>query len=119
AANGLGLAFRPAAYIGLGASGMIMAAMGMLVAQAVPLWRSGRQGTKLVLTGLGTGAMLFMLFGVDPSSDVLVHATGFLLGTVMGALAALIPEERRRLASRLGAILYAGTVLVTWVLALR
>ncbi|HTH48062.1 MAG TPA: rhomboid family intramembrane serine protease, partial [Candidatus Limnocylindria bacterium] len=70
AANGIGLAFRPAAYIGLGASGMLMAAMGMLVAQAVPLWRSGRQGTKLVLTGLGTGAMLFMLFGVDPSSDV-------------------------------------------------
>ena len=119
AANGIGLAFRPTAYVGLGASGLIMAALGMLVAQPMPRWRAGRYGTKLVLTGLGTGALLFVLFGTDPSADVLVHAAGFLIGTVLGALAALIPEARRRLASRLGAMLTVGIVLVTWVLALR
>ncbi len=119
AANGIGLAFRPTAYVGLGASGLIMAALGMLVAAPMPRWRAGRYGTKLVLTGLGAGALLFVLFGTDPSADVLVHAAGFLIGTLLGALAAMIPEARRRLASRLGAMLTVGIVLVTWVLALR
>ena len=119
AANGIGLFFRPAHYVGLGASGLIMAALGMLAAHAVPLWRNGRRGTKLVLTGLGTGALLFVLLGVDPSADVLVHAGDFVLGVLAGTLAALIPTDRRRLASRTGAVLFAAITITTWLLALR
>lgn len=119
AANRIGLFFRPAPYVGLGASGLIMAALGMLAAHAVPLWRNGRPGTKLVLTGLGTGSLLFVLLGVDPSADVLVHAGGFVLGVLVGTLAALIPTDRRRLASRTGAVLFAAITITTWLLALR
>ena len=119
AANGLGLLFRPQAYIGLGASGMIMAALGMLTAQALPLWRAGPRGTKLVLTGVGTGALLFVLFGVDPTADVLVHAFGFLLGVVAGGGAALVPESGRHRASQLTAFAFAALNLAAWTLALR
>jgi rhomboid protease GluP len=117
--NGFGLAFRPGGYIGLGASGLVMGALGMLAAQAVPLWRAGRPGTKAVLTGMGTGSLLFVLLGVDPSSDVLVHAGGFLGGGVAGASAAFIPDGRRAIASRISAVLFAAVVATTWVLALR
>ena len=119
AANAIGLIFRPEYYIGLGASGMIMAALGMLAAQAVPLWRAGRRGTKIVLTGLGTGALLFVLLGVDPSADVLVHAGGFVLGVLAGTLAAHIPDARRRPVSRAAAAIFAALNAVTWFLALR
>ena len=76
-------------------------------------------GTKVVLMGLGTGSLLFVLLGVDPSSDVLVHAGGFLGGVVAGASAALIPDGRRAIASRISAVLFAAVVATTWVLALR
>jgi rhomboid protease GluP len=118
AANGIGLLFRPEAYTGLGASGLIMAALGMLASQSVPLWRAGRRGTKFMLTGLGTGALLFVLVGVDPSADVLVHAAGFGLGVPLGALAAQLPVMWRRAASRSSAGLFALLSAGTWLMAL-
>ena len=118
AGNLFGLAFRPADYIGLGASGLVMGGLGMLAAQAVPLWRAGRPGTRFALAGLGTGSLLFVLLGVDPAGDVLVHAGGFLAGLLGGVSAAFIPERRRGLASRTAAVAFAAITAGTWALAL-
>ncbi|HAB14914.1 MAG TPA: rhomboid family intramembrane serine protease [Verrucomicrobiota bacterium] len=90
-ANGVGLLLRGEDYLGLGASGLVMGALGMVIAQAVPRWRSGRRGNRVVLTSLGTGALLFILLGTDPSTDVLAHTAGLVFGIIFGAIAAWLP----------------------------
>lgn len=95
-ANFTGLLLRPEPYIGLGASGMIMGALGMIAAQSIPLWRTGRRGTRLMLAGLGAGALVFIQTGTNPGSDVLVHLAGFVFGILFGALSPLIPEDQHR-----------------------
>lgn len=103
---------------GLGASGMVMAALGMLAVQSLPLWRTGRQGTRLVLGGLAAGTLLFVLTGTDPDSDVLAHAVGFAVGAILGGLAALLSERWREPVNRAAGLLFAALVAVTWGLAL-
>lgn len=93
-ANFTGLLLRPEPYVGLGASGMIMGALGMIAAQSVPLWRTGRRGTRLMLAGLGAGALVFIQTGTNPGSDVLAHLAGFVFGILFGALSPLLPEDQ-------------------------
>lgn len=100
---------------GLGASGMVMGALGMIAAQTLPLWRAGRRGTKLVLTGLGTGALLFILTGTDPSSDVLAHASGFVVGTVLGGLATLLPARGLPWANRISWVIFTALTAGAWL----
>jgi rhomboid protease GluP len=118
-ANYGGLLLRPEPYVGLGASGMVMGALGMLAAQAFPLWRAGRLGARVVLVSLGTGALLFILLGVDPKSDVLAHAGGFVAGVVLGAGATLLPERALPAVNRLALGAFVMLTLATWFLALR
>jgi rhomboid protease GluP len=118
-ANYTGMWLRPEPYVGLGASGMIMGALGMIAAQTVPLWRTGRRGTRVVLASLGTSALVFILIGTSPSADVLAHTAGFIFGVGFGSLAALVPARRHR---RANAFALAGAALltaVTWGFALK
>ena len=114
-ANVTGFALRPEAYVGLGASGMIMGALGMISAQMLPLWRSGRTGNRLALTALGTGACVFILTGTDPNSDVLAHLGGFVFGLAFGILGTHLPAKHRNLTGRIAFALFLllnATVLV-------
>jgi len=119
-ANFIAFAFRPGSEVpGLGASGMVMAAAGMLGVQALPFRYSGKRGTRLVLTGITGCSLLFVLIGTSPDSDVLAHANGFLLGCALGGLAALIPAPKLPLANRLAWPVFLVLSLGTWFLALR
>lgn len=118
-ANWLGLGLRPGNFTALGASGMVMAALGMIAVQALPLWRTGRFGARLVFAGLGGSSLIFVLIGTSPDSDVLAHANGFLLGCALGGLAALIPAPKLPLANRLAWPVFLALSLGTWFLALR
>ena len=119
AANGIGLHFRPGAYVGLGASGLVMAALGLLVPQAWPWWRAGRRQTRLALGAIAGGSFLFLLLGTDPSGDVLVHAAGFVLGLLGGLALVLVPEAWRRKTDLAAGIAFVGINAAAWLLALR
>ncbi|MCW5557329.1 MAG: rhomboid family intramembrane serine protease [Verrucomicrobiae bacterium] len=92
-ANLTAMALRSEPYIGLGASGLVMGALGMIAAQSLRLWNTGRRGTRLILTGMGTGVLVFILTGTRVESDVLAHLGGFVFGLLFGGLASLIPAR--------------------------
>ena len=119
AGNLLGLALRPA-YLGVGASGAVMGAAGLLAAAA---WRDRRAaGARrgVGLTALAAGGFLFLLFGVDPGSDVVAHLGGFLAGLPLGwLLSAPRVQRRATLTEGAGVFGFAALILGGWAWALR
>lgn len=109
-ANALGSWMRPEPYVGLGASGVVMAALGMLAANLFGLWRTRRAAARWVLPTLGAASVLFVQVGTSPKGDVVVHALGFLAGIPAGALAAMWP---RRAMGRLEAAGWTAACLTT------
>jgi rhomboid protease GluP len=104
----------------LGASGMVLGSLGMLAAQAPTLWRQHPRPVKRMLGGIATGAMLFLLLGSNPGSDLVAHLGGFLGGLLIGSLLRRAP----RLVDHLAVNLFAGAlfcclILWTWWLALH
>lgn len=109
--------FRPGEdYIGIGASGMVMGAIGLLASQTMALWRLSRHGARAALLGLMAGAFLFLTFGSDPRSDLVAHAGGFIAGAVLGSIATLLRLESW---NRTAAALFAMVAIVPWILTLR
>lgn len=95
-ANVLGGWIRPEPYVGLGASGVVMAALGMLASNLMGLWKTRPVAARWILPTLGAASVLFVQVGTSPKGDVIVHALGFLAGIPAGALAALWPARGRR-----------------------
>jgi len=108
-------------FRGLGASGMVMGALGLLAAQSLPLWRQHPRAGRLALTSALAGLMLFVLLGLDPSTDVVAHAGGFVAGGLLGGLLALVPPARlQHAATEIVSLLLLVTLVGwTWWLALR
>ena len=94
AGNLAGLFFYSHPYFGVGASGMMMGAVGLLGVHAVSVWRVYPKAAKYMLSGIITAALVFILFGTNPSSDVIAHFGGFVAGTLLGIPLALEPENR-------------------------
>jgi len=107
----------------LGASGMVMGALGLLAAQWFALLRHGLSPRDLAVRGVLSGCLLLLLLGLSPEKnvDVLAHVTGFVVGLVLGAIFALGPPALHRNAwvSRIAAALFVVLVLIPWGLALR
>jgi membrane associated rhomboid family serine protease len=120
-ANVIGLFVHPETHRGLGASGMIMAALGMLAAQSIGLLRHGLPARQLVGRGLLGGVLLLILFGFSPQSDVIAHVAGFILGLLFGAVLSLLPSsvENNPYVNRVCEAACAILVSLTWFLALR
>lgn len=111
---------RPDANPSLGASGMIMGALGMLAAASLPLWRSHPRPIKGLLTGIAAGLMLFVLLGLTPGTDVIAHAGGFLSGLLLGIPLAFVPSlPQRPKLNLLCALVFAMLIMVPWYCALR
>src|SRR5690606_26595581 len=83
--------WRASDYHGLGASGVVMGALGMLAVSLVGDTLAGRISARTLRRGLLGGALLFILLGTSPQSDVLAHAGGFLAGAAVGGLVTLLP----------------------------
>jgi rhomboid protease GluP len=112
-------AVRGDVFRGLGASGVVMGALGLLAAQSVGLLRRDSRAMKFVVMGLAGGVMLFALLGVTPGTDTVAHFGGFVSGLILGAGLTLIGDDL----SRPGANLIAGAIftalgLGVWGLAL-
>jgi rhomboid protease GluP len=108
---------------GLGASGMVLGALGLLTAQSIVFWRTGGAGKPLVVRGLLGGGLLLVLLGLSPNpqTDVIAHVAGFLGGLVLGAVIVGLPARWRhsRWTQRGAVLACLGLVLFTWWLALR
>ncbi len=114
AANIPGVLLREPTARALGASGVVMAALGLLVGHAVVWWRISRHASKPVWISLGAGVFLFLSLGVNPVSDVLAHAGGFVGGILLGALAAWFRWGRYE---KLWALAYAVLAVWPWLCA--
>lgn len=121
--NIAGLLIYPEAHRGLGASGMIMGALGLLTAQWITLLKHGLTPRQLAIRGVLSGGLLLVLLGFSPQQnvDVLAHVAGFISGLLLGTILALLPAKLRASPWLDNASLLACCVLVTstWWLALR
>jgi membrane associated rhomboid family serine protease len=119
--NLAGLAFYGNNHRGLGASGMITGALGLLTVHSLMWWRAGGKPRQLWVRGVMGGVLLLVLLGTNPDSDVTAHVAGFLGGCVIGCGLALLPERLTQAAwfNRSTELIYGGLVLITWWLALR
>lgn len=92
AGNLLGLVIHLKPYLGLGASGMVMGALGLI---SVPGFRLS-QAHPFVLRhwckGACAGLLLFVLLGSNPSSDVAAHIGGFAGGVLLSVVLNLLPQ---------------------------
>jgi membrane associated rhomboid family serine protease len=118
--NLAGLAVHTAPYRGLGASGVVMGGLGLLAVQSFALWRDPFAAKRSLLTGVIAGMLLFVLFGLNPKSDVVAHTGGFVGGLVFGALLNLLPARfgRDTRADRLAGATAIVLTAVCWALAL-
>lgn len=121
AANLFAWAWRAEDYTGLGASGVVMAALGMLAVMLARDWRMRRISGGMLIRALLGGILLFILLGTSPRSDVLAHGGGFLAGALCGAFLVLLPDRWTR-ARRFDVACAAAYLLLgggAWAIALR
>lgn len=107
-------------YQSLGASGMVLAALGVLTASGAFEVIRRQPGWKSLFATLSSGLMLFVMTGSNPASDLVVHLGGFVFGIAIGGAIELMP---RRIRDRswfqwpaLAAVL--ATTLTAWFCAL-
>jgi membrane associated rhomboid family serine protease len=116
--NALALLIDPA-HRSLGASGMVMGCLGLLVVQPVSIWRKNPWAFRSTLIGIAAGGMLFLLLGSGPGTDLAAHLGGFISGIVLGIILrfsrACPPDPATDLVA--GGI-FSLLVIVTWWLAL-
>jgi rhomboid protease GluP len=107
-------------FYGLGASGMVMGALGMLSAQTLR-WNGESAGSlKQRLAGVAAGIMLFTLYGLAPGTDMAAHLGGFVAGLLLGAALVFAPMEflHSRKTNIVSGLLLLALLTVTWGLAL-
>jgi membrane associated rhomboid family serine protease len=114
-----GWIFNPTAH-SLGASGMVMGALGLLAAYSF-LWRRNLpRKWKFAAAGIAGGVMLFVLLGLGPGTDVTAHLGGFVFGVVFGAVLRLSPRAGKNTAANsVSGLSFILLVVVPWFLALR
>ncbi len=109
----------PFPHLSLGASGLVMACVGLLAAQSIPMWRKDPRSAKVVIGALLGGVMLFALLGLSPETDVLAHLGGFLAGLVIGIPLSFDSRLPLRASVNLAAgLVFVVLVVIPWWLAL-
>ena len=109
-----------AAQRGLGSSGVVMGALGLLAAQSFAHFRHRNSNqVRHFAAGIFGGMLLFVMIGVSPEADVVAHLGGFATGLLLGSLLLLTASIRHRPRTDLAAgILFAALVILPWTLAL-
>ena len=103
AGNLAGLLLYGRPYTGLGASGMVMGALGLLTLHSAAQWRSNPNTARDLMRGGLAGVLLFLILGLgrnsDSKTDFVAHLGGFLAGGILGFLLSFLPaktlEDRR------------------------
>ncbi|EEF58757.1 rhomboid family intramembrane serine protease, partial [Pedosphaera parvula] len=107
-------------FHGLGASGMVMGALGLLAAQAFTWAKISHRPKRFLIAGLAAGVLLFALFGMTPGTDMVAHFGGFVAGLLIGAsLTFFRPNAAQNTtANVISGVLLGLTLGLTWTLAL-
>lgn len=110
-------------HLSVGASGMVMGALGLLAVHSLSLRHHGAAAAQLIVRGVLAGILLFVMLGLNPGPriDVVAHLGGFMGGCLLGLALVLLPErwsKNPRLDTAAG-LLCVALVVVTWKLALR
>ncbi len=118
--NIAGLFLYSQPHRGLGASGMVMGALGLVAVQSLSWLRQSRRAARIALSGLAGGIFLFLLLGLDPAADTAAHAGGFLGGLLLGTGLVFLPASilENKAANYAAVVVAAATVLYTWFRAL-
>jgi membrane associated rhomboid family serine protease len=101
---------------GLGASGVVMGALGMLAVQSITLLkRRNTNSFRLFANGILAGVLLLVLLGFSPEADVVVHLGGFVNGLLLGSLLAFTPRIiHRPLVNLIAGIMFAVLIILPW-----
>jgi len=103
----------------LGASGLVMGALGLVAVQSLALLKRAPHAWRFAVGGVAAGIMLFVLLGLSPGTDVAAHFGGFTAGLALGAmLVAAAESARNEILNFTSALLFATLVIWTWLLAL-
>ncbi|HSH94134.1 MAG TPA: hypothetical protein VK968_08310, partial [Roseimicrobium sp.] len=80
-------------------------------------WLAGR---KTLLAAIAAGAMLFLLLGSDPRSDLVVHLAGFVTGTVLGMVSGrwMLKKAEDDWAQSVTGITAIGLLALAWFVAI-
>jgi rhomboid protease GluP len=106
-------------FVSLGASGTVMAALGLITAHSLAFGRYEKR-TLLFGRGLMAGCFLVVLLGFSPKSDVVAHVGGFVGGLLLGAIAMGLRKYLLRTTVNFAAgLLFITLLLTTWWLALK
>jgi rhomboid protease GluP len=119
--NFAGLKLYSGPYTGLGASGLMMGALGMITVHSLYLWKKNPRASRYILSGVGAGMFMFVMFGTNANSDVLAHFGGFVGGVLFGALLSLAPEKftQKRFVDVAAMFFFVTISALAWILALR
>lgn len=106
---------------GLGASGVVMGALGLLTIQTFALLkRRNPITTRLVASAILGGMLSFVLLGLSPGTDVVAHLGGFVTGLLLGSLLSLTPRlSQRPWVNFTTGFLFAALVILPWLWALK
>jgi rhomboid protease GluP len=109
----------PQDHRSLGASGMVMGALGLIAGQSLALMRAGMTAPQLLLRGTIAGALLLVLLGLDPASEVAAHVGGFAFGVALGGALGWLPRKlaRNTRVNWLAQAFCGLLVILTWWLA--
>jgi membrane associated rhomboid family serine protease len=104
----------------LGASGMVMAALGLLAAGSLGPPGGHLPARAWLIRGLLAGVLLFLLLGLDPGSDVVAHAAGFVAGIALGVPLRALPPAWTRGSFANGVLSLVALLMLmgAWILAL-
>lgn len=103
----------------LGASGVVMGALGLVAVQSFAHLKVHPRPVRFAVAGVIGGVMLFSLLGLNPGSDVIAHLGGFLAGLLLGALLSLMPKMTRNpVLNAIAGILFAALVIWSWAMAM-
>ena len=123
AGNLAGLFIYPPHHQSLGASGMILGALGLLAAHSFVLFRRGLAPRFLAVRGILSACLLLVLLGFSPQEnvDLVAHVGGFLAGLGLGGLLAWARPAftQAPAAHRLALTATALLVAVPWWFAVR
>jgi membrane associated rhomboid family serine protease len=116
--NLAGLMFYSETHQSLGASGIVMGALGAITVQSAGLMQGAVR--DIILRALCGGVLLLVLLGFspDPRTDVLAHVGGFASGVVLGLCLALSRDRLRPAVDYAALIVFAAVVVGTWAMAL-
>jgi len=118
--NLLGLLFLPTLRLSLGASGLVMGALGLLAAHSLGPGLASRLPLRYVLSGLAAGCFLFILLGLSPGTDVLAHFGGFVSGVLLGFGATRFPALAHNAKANLACgLAFVLLVVCPWLMALQ